>query len=57
MKVFHVSLLKPYNKNGRHQAPPPALLVEGEEEFEVEEILSHKPRAKTKFDNKVKLLV
>ena len=38
--VFHVSLLKPYHKNGRYQPPPPALLVEGEEEFEVEEILS-----------------
>ena len=55
--VFHVSLLKPYHKSGRHQPPPPALLVEGEEEFEVEEILSHEPRAKTKSDNKVKFLV
>ena len=55
--VFHVSLLKPYQKSGRHQPPPPALLVEGEEEFEVEEILSHEPRAKTKSDNKVKFLV
>ena len=55
--VFHVSLLKPYHKGGRHQPPPPALLVEGEEEFEVEEILSHEPRAKTKSDNKVKFLV
>ena len=55
--IFHVSLLKPYHKSGRHQPPPPALLVEGEEEFEVEEILSHEPRAKTKSDNKVKFLV
>ncbi len=29
--VFHVSLLKPYYNNGKHQPPPPALLVDGEE--------------------------
>ena len=55
--VFHVHLLKPYHKNGTHQPPPPALLVDGEEEFEVEEILAHEPKAKTKSDNKVKFLV
>jgi len=55
--VFHVSLLKPYYSNGKHPPPPPALLVDGEEEFEVEEILSHEPRSKTKGDNKVKLLI
>ena len=31
--VFHMSLLKPYFKNGSHQPPPPGLLVDGEEEF------------------------
>ena len=54
MSVF---LLKPYHKNGKHQPPPPALLVDGEEEFEMEEILSHEPRSQTKSDNKVKFLV
>ncbi len=55
--MFHVSLLKPYYNNGKHQPPPPALLVDGEEEFEVEEIMSHEPRSKTKGDNKTKFLV
>ena len=55
--VFHVSLLKPYFNNGTHQPPPPGLLVDGEEEFEVEEILAHEPKSKTKADNRVKFLV
>jgi hypothetical protein len=40
--VFHVSLLEPTIKNkfqGRTQEPPPPVDIEGEEEFEVEEIL------------------
>ena len=37
--VFHVSLLKPYHKDGRVQPPPPELMVDGQEEFEVELIL------------------
>ena len=40
--VFHVSLLTPYHANtlpGRVQPPPPLVIVEGFEEFEVEEIL------------------
>lgn len=40
--VFHVSLLEPTIKNkfqGRIQEPPPPVEVEGDEEFEVEEIL------------------
>ena len=41
--VFHVSLLKLYFKNGSHRPPPPGLLVDGEEEFEVEEILAMSP--------------
>ena len=40
-----------------HQPPPPALLVDDEEECEVEEILSYKPRSKTKSNNKVKFPV
>ena len=55
--VFHVSLLKPYLENGRHQPPPPALMVEGEEEYEVEDILAHEPKSKTKTDKGVKFLV
>ena len=40
--VFHVSLLTPYQANtlpGRVQPPPPPIIVEGFEEFEVQEIL------------------
>ena len=48
--VFHVSLLKPYLESGRHQAPPPALMVEGEEEYEVEDILAHEPKSQTNCD-------
>jgi hypothetical protein len=45
--VFHVSLLEPYRTNtipGRVQPPPPPIEVEGEEEFEVEEILDSRIR-------------
>ena len=41
--VFHVSLLHPYKSDGTVQPPPP-ILVEGEEEFEVDMILDHKDR-------------
>jgi hypothetical protein len=40
--VFHVSLLEPYVENtipGRTVPPPPTTIVDGQEEFEVEEIL------------------
>ena len=37
--VFHASLLKPYLKDGRVQPPPPELMVDGQEEFEVEFVL------------------
>ena len=40
--VFHISLLTPYHANtfpGRIQPPPLPIIVEGFEEFEVQEIL------------------
>jgi transposase InsO family protein len=43
--VFHVSLLRPVMENeieGRTQGEPPAVIVEGEEEFEVEKIVRAK---------------
>ena len=55
--VFHVSLLKPYHSNGTYNPPPPSLMVDGEEEFEVAEILAHKPQNKKETDPKVKYLV
>ena len=35
----------------------PALMVEGEQEYEVEDILAHEPKSKTKSDKVVKFLV
>lgn len=42
--VFHVSLLKPYKKNGTVQPPPPALLLtdDGEQIYTVDAILDHR---------------
>ncbi len=37
--VFHVSLLRPYRRKGGQ--PPPALLPDGQVEYEVEAILDH----------------
>ena len=42
--VFHVSLLKRYYTNGVMGPPPPPIVIDGEEENEVEEILTHKPK-------------
>ena len=43
--VFHVSNLKRYHRSDefkRTEKPPPPVLIEGEEEYEVEAILRHK---------------
>jgi hypothetical protein len=43
--VFHVSLLKPYHENPipeRHQKPLAPVEIEGQEEFEVQEVLDSK---------------
>jgi hypothetical protein len=40
--VFHASLLKPYKQDGRVQPPPPPEMIEGDFEYEVEAILSHR---------------
>ncbi len=43
--VFHVSLLEPYHENlilERHQEPPALIEIEGQEEFEVQEVLDSK---------------
>ena len=42
--VFHASLLKPYHENGRVQPPPPELMVDGQEEFEVDLVLDCRER-------------
>lgn len=40
--VFHVSQLQPYNRSGDYQPPPPAEILEGEPEYEVDHIVRHR---------------
>ena len=42
--VFHVSLLKPYRSDGREQPEPAPFLIDGEEQYEVEQVLAHRQR-------------
>ena len=42
--VFHVSLLRPYQADGRRHPPPPAMLFDGSIEYEVERIIDHRER-------------
>ena len=60
--VFHVSLLKPFKTGpGRIQPPPTPLEVAADYEFEVEQLLDHRPskwgrRSSSKYDYFVKWL-
>jgi hypothetical protein len=40
--VFHVSLLKTYTPSIRHQTLPAPLVIDGEYEYEAEQVLTHK---------------
>ena len=40
--TFHVSQLAEYHRRGSYQPPPPAEMLEGELEYEVECILDHR---------------
>jgi len=40
--IFHTSILKPFQADGRYQPPPPAITVDGEQEWEVQQILKHR---------------
>jgi len=51
--VFHVSLLKPYKASGSVQPPPP-ILIDGVEEFEVEQILQSRPHRSGKEEFLIK---
>ncbi len=42
--VFHVALLKAYRSDTRSYDPPPPITINGDIEFEVETILSHRDR-------------
>jgi hypothetical protein len=48
--VFHVHLLKPHHPSSWHQKPLPPVEVEGEEEYEMEEVLNSRiQRGKLEF--------
>lgn len=57
--VFHLSLLRKYHAHGPVQPPPP-ILIEAEEEFEVDRILDQKDKlvntTRTSRENLVKWL-
>ncbi len=53
--VFHVSLLKPY-RPGRSSPPPCPIEIDGELEYEVETICTHRERTKGKKEYYVKWL-
>ena len=42
--VFHVSLLKPFKEGTRYEAPTPTSMKDGVPCWELQEILSHRPR-------------
>ncbi|ESK85977.1 hypothetical protein Moror_9478 [Moniliophthora roreri MCA 2997] len=47
--IFHTGLLTPYKENktyGPNSLEPPLDIVEGQEEFEVEAIIGHRPKGK-----------
>ena len=43
--VFHVSLLRKYQDGERQSAPLPAVLLDGEEECEIQQVLAHRQRS------------
>lgn len=55
--VFHVGLLKQWRTNGNYQPEPEPLFVDGEERYEVEEILDHHPRTRKQDSSTVKYLI
>jgi len=40
--VFHMSCLEAYRRDGSVQPPPPAELLDTEDEYEVEDVLDHR---------------
>ena len=55
--VFHVSCLEAYRSDGSVQPPPPAELLEGEEEYEVDNVKSHELQSSSGGKAKYKYLV
>ena len=48
--TFHVSMLRRAYDNGAGVQRPPIIMIEGEEEFEIQEILNHTPARKTRTE-------
>ena len=56
-RTFHVSMLRPCYDNGFNEDKPPMIMIEGEEEFELSQILQHRPLYKQKGDSNIKYLI
>ena len=56
-RTFHVSMLRHAYDNSAGVQRPPIIMIEGEEEFEVQEILNHSPAYKTRGDTNTRFLV
>ena len=55
--VFHVSLLKRPRDGGRNTAPPPAMLLDGQEEHEIDKVLACRPKPHKRQPNHREYLV
>ena len=59
--VFHVSQLKLYRRPAdaarTYEKPGPVIVGEGEEEFEVDEIINHRKRKRGRKQNKIEYLI
>ena len=51
--TFHVSLLKPAYDNHAGVPPPEPMVIEGEDEFEIDTILQHRPAKKVRDDKNI----
>ena len=55
--VFHASLLKRPRDGGRNTAPPPAMLLDGQEEHEIDNVLACRPKPHKRQPNHREYLV
>ncbi len=55
--VFHVSMLRPCYDNGYNEEQPPMIMIDGKEEFDLSQILQHRPLTKQRGDSGIKYLV
>ncbi len=55
--TLHVSMLRLAYGNGAGKRRPPIIMIEGQEEFELEEVLTHRPLYKSQGDSGISYLV